>query len=303
MFPLYWSYFSGIFSALLLVLLFWLFLGGSKILSVLLLLSRQLLLFRVSLLLLLLEWLPLFGLLFYFLFFKPSIMSFSTSVFISVGFISILCAWIIEEKVFLLVEYLYWYFFFFCAVSLPFFVSASQTWLFFKFLVRYVVISASILMKHSWYFLERFFWRLISLLNFSIANWRLTLSFYLFSFLINLGRTFLGIRGRSITNKLENVSWVLLALWYGQNAYFLVLTVFLQNVPMLSFSFFVCFCDFHCLKVLVFSFLKVSLMNCPVAFELLLRWWFCHRSEGWLYFAVLLHQIPISYRIYLPLFV
>ena len=177
MFPLYWSYFSGIFSALLLVLLFWLFLGGSKILSVFLLLSRQLLLFRVSLLLLLLEWLPLFGLLFYFLFFKPSIMSFSTSVFISVGFISILCAWIIEEKVFLLVEYLYWYFFFFCAVSLLFFVSASQTWLFFKFLVRYVVISASILMKHSWYFLERFFWRLISLLNFSIANWRLTLSF------------------------------------------------------------------------------------------------------------------------------
>ena len=59
--------------------------------------------------------------LFFFLFFKPSIISFSVSVFISVGFILLLWAWIIEEKVFLFVEYLYWFFFFFSEVSLPFF--------------------------------------------------------------------------------------------------------------------------------------------------------------------------------------
>ena len=52
MFLLFWSCFSRLFSALLLVLLFWLFLGGSTILSVLLILSRLLILFLVSLLLL-----------------------------------------------------------------------------------------------------------------------------------------------------------------------------------------------------------------------------------------------------------
>ena len=57
-------------------------------------------------------WCPVF-----FPFSKPSIIPFSISVFISANFIPILWAWIIEEKVFLPVEYLYWYFFFFCAVS------------------------------------------------------------------------------------------------------------------------------------------------------------------------------------------
>ena len=68
MFLFFWSYFSRLFSVLLLVLLFWLFLDGITILSVLLLLYRLSLLFRISLVLLLREWLPLFSVFFSFLF-------------------------------------------------------------------------------------------------------------------------------------------------------------------------------------------------------------------------------------------
>ena len=68
MFLFFWSYFSRLFSVLLFVLLFWLFLDGITILSVLLLLYRLSLLFRISLVLLLREWLPLFSVFFSFLF-------------------------------------------------------------------------------------------------------------------------------------------------------------------------------------------------------------------------------------------
>ena len=68
MFLFFWSYFSRLVSVLLLVLLFWLFLDGITILSVLLLLYRLSLLFRISLVLLLREWLPLFSVFFSFLF-------------------------------------------------------------------------------------------------------------------------------------------------------------------------------------------------------------------------------------------
>ena len=68
MFLFFWSYFSWLFSVLLFVLLFWLFLDGITILSVLLLLYRLSLLFRISLVLLLREWLPLFSVFFSFLF-------------------------------------------------------------------------------------------------------------------------------------------------------------------------------------------------------------------------------------------
>ena len=68
MFLFFWSYFSRLVSVLLLVLLFWLFLDGITILSVLLLSYRLSLLFRISLVLLLREWLPLFSVFFSFLF-------------------------------------------------------------------------------------------------------------------------------------------------------------------------------------------------------------------------------------------
>ena len=66
MFLYFWLCPSRLSSTLLLAILFCLFLGGGTTLSVFLLLSRLLLSFRVSLLLLLLEWLSLFGILFSF---------------------------------------------------------------------------------------------------------------------------------------------------------------------------------------------------------------------------------------------
>ena len=168
MFLFVWPYFSRLASVLLIVLFFWLFLGATAILSVLLLLSYLFLLFRVSLLLLLCEWLPLFGVLFSFLF------SIKASSFFLLAFSSLLGLFRCSELELLRKSLSFCWifaliFFFFGVVSLPFFGKCITNS---KFeMSRQVTYHFSFsFMKRSQYFSGRFLSKLILLFNFSLAN-------------------------------------------------------------------------------------------------------------------------------------